>query len=182
MKNMMIKIITLLIFSIVRPTRLILSLFARKIVELSFSSKAKDEPSFILNILLTLATVFIYLCISTYYSEPIYCSSPNIMQNIGEVHSAGNLENTSHSWDELWHSLKNAMDHELDRRGRANITSSSVTLRDLGIGFNRHRGPVGFENHPGLTALFESNPEIFVKKGATKITHILASLHTLNVS
>jgi len=116
-------------------------------------------------LLLCLVTFFI----SVYFSEPIYCSSPDIADKIHSINSA-----QSHNWQLLSDSLRAAMNAELARRRQTGVISSAVNLKDIGLRWSPGSG--AFPEYPGLASLYAIRPEWFERKGDTRVDILLENM------
>ena len=125
------------------------------------------------NIVLVL-TIFLglYFYIA-YFSEPIYCSGPNLW-NLRYKVDILNQSQTS-QWQDLSNLLRIAVNRELARRSQIGATSTVVTLAVLGVSWH-YLGDTRFSPIPGLASLFTIRPDLFRDRGNTNVNDIISHI------
>ena len=139
-----------------------------RVVTPNYSSRVKwIEHFFVLAFFF--CGLYIYI---TYFTEPIHCSAPNVSPHTYAISTQNN------HWRILSGLLHSAMDAELDKRGRMHITSSVVSLGDIGVKWHRSTlyGMEPNTNFPDLVALYQIRPEWFIRRGDTKVAEIIVRI------
>lgn len=122
--------------------------------------------SVILYLVVMVILFLVAMVILSFFSEPFYCSSPNVFERMNSINSA-----QGENWNILSDSLRVARDAELARRRAIGAISTAVTLTDIGVTWSpRNRV---FAEYPGLASLYAIRPQWFERKGETRVTALL---------